>query len=333
LTRWSSSSAIPASFRGGQIWGVPPEPLSNIRFPANLQLPNSPFDIKEDTITAVVQAGSPLPPAPFAFADVRRASNLPDDAAGVFAPGWDVAVDVKGNINTGPMHLAAYGLGSPFPEDAKLCAALSTFWPAVSPDVYRTMSLHTGNLNLRGTVAPLTDEEIGQVGNLPWDGVSGPKIVTDGPNRFVEMASFLNTDYVMNAMENRFCIRLLSQITSEEFQARVLAAARTHWILSGGVNVRPTRTRWLLISFRSVSSGEPELQVAQSQAGHVLQGQAYRVEACFIGDGSSTQASPLGARFRRIPLQQLNLLFVTADDRLALRRREDEPTWSAVVAE
>jgi hypothetical protein len=30
--------------------------------------------------------------------------------------------------------IAAYGLGSPFPEDAKLCAALNSFWPAVAPD-------------------------------------------------------------------------------------------------------------------------------------------------------------------------------------------------------
>ena len=34
-------------------------------------------------------------------------------------------------ITFGPDHLAAYGLGSPFPEDSKLCAALSSFWPAV----------------------------------------------------------------------------------------------------------------------------------------------------------------------------------------------------------
>src|SRR5216684_6294591 len=133
--------------------------------------------------------------------DAIRSSTLPDDAAGEFAPGWDVSVDVQGDIETGTPHLAAYGLGSPFPEDAKLCAALSTFWPAVAPDVYRTMSMHTGNPRLRGTVAPLTDEEIGQIGSLPWDGVPGPRVIQMNGQTFVEMASFLNVDYVASAVE------------------------------------------------------------------------------------------------------------------------------------
>ena len=53
----------------------------------------------------------------------------------MFAPGWDISVDGRAG---GPEHLAAYGLGSPFPEDSKLCAALSAFWPAVAPDAART---------------------------------------------------------------------------------------------------------------------------------------------------------------------------------------------------
>ena len=178
LSRWSKSQAVPASFRKDQIWGVEPTPLSETRRPANLQLPDSPFDPDEDSMTAVIGMGIGTgTPFPAKQPDAARASTLPDDGAGEFAPGWDASVDVKGPLKTGTIHLAAYGLGSPFPEDAKLCAALSTFWPAVAPDVYRTMSMHTGNAQLRGTVAPLTDQEIGQIGSLPWDGVSGPQIV------------------------------------------------------------------------------------------------------------------------------------------------------------
>jgi hypothetical protein len=214
LSRWAASAEIPASFRGGQIWGITPAPLSAMRLPANLQLPNSPFDSEEDTITAVTGMGGPKGPLPTGRTlDTVRASTLPDDGASVFASGWDVAVDVRGPVDTGTPHLAAYGLGSPFPEDAKLCAALSTFWPAVSPDVYRTMSPHTGNSRLRGTVAPLTDEEIGQVGTLPWDGVPGPKVVQVGGQDFLEMGSFLHVDYVTNAVENRFSGRLTSPLT------------------------------------------------------------------------------------------------------------------------
>ena len=302
VSRWSVSNEIPASFRNGQIWGVPPIPLSEMRKPANLQLPETPFEQKDDTMTAVVGIGSGAGlPLLVRVPDAMRASTLPDDGAGVFAPGWDVSVDVKGPAQTGVMHLAAYGLGSPFPEDAKLCAALSTFWPAVAPDVYRTMPIHTGNEDLRGTVAPLTDEEIGQVGNQPWDGVAGPRLVQEGNETFVEMASFLNVDYVTNAAESRFNNRLIARVNAEEYQRRVLAAARVHWILSGGMNVRPTRTQWLILSFRRVSDGDPELQTAQSQGGHILEGRSYRVEACFVGDGSSVTASPVRSWCRRGP--------------------------------
>jgi hypothetical protein len=334
ISQWSDSNLIPANFRNRQLWGVPPRPLSEERLPANLQLPASPFDPNEDTMTAVLGMGAgTLVPSPARFADIRRASTLPDDGAGVFAPGWDASVDVQGDIDTGIMHLAAYGLGSPFPEDAKLCAALSTFWPAVAPDVYRTMSPHTGNSDFRGTVAPLTDEEIGQVGSLPWDGVPGPRLIQMNGQTFVEMASFLNVDYVASAVENRFSIRLLSRITAEEYEARVLAAARVHWVLSGGTNVTPTRTRWLLLSFRSVVSGDSELQQAQQEAGHTLGGDAYRVEACFVGSGDPTTASPKGPKFRLLPLTRHNFLFVAPPDSRALRRRDTDPQWSSVAAE
>jgi hypothetical protein len=335
LGRWALSQEIPGSFRPkGQIWGVSPEALSGTRLPANLQLPDSPFDAKEDTMTAVVGMGrGGAPPTDRSFADVVRASTLPDDAAGVFAPGWDVSVDVKGTAATGIPHLAAYGLGSPFPEDAKLCAALSTFWPAVAPDVYRTMSPHSGTADFRGTVAPLTDEEIGQVGTLPWDGTPGPIVVRDEGRDWVEMARFISVDYVHNAVENRFSNRLTARITSEEYQRRVLAASRVHWILSGGVDVTPTRTQWLLLSFRTVSTGDPELQTAQRQGGHVLDGVVYRVEACFVGEGDPTVSSPKGPRFRRLPLRRHNLFFVAAGESIALRRRSIDQRWARAVSE
>jgi hypothetical protein len=335
LSRWIESVDVPAHFRN-QIWGVDPKPLSETRRPANLQLPNSPFDDKEDTMTAVIGMGPGAGlPSTIQIRDTLRASTLPDDGAGEFAPGWDAAVDTKGAVNTGVMHLAAYGLGSPFPEDAKLCAALSTFWPAVAPDVYRTMSMHTGNRSLRGTVAPLTDEEIGQIGSLPWDGVSGPKIVQVDGKSMVEMASFLNVDYVMHAVENRFSNRLTSRISAEEYERRVLAAARVHWVLSGGTNVSTTRAEWLLLSFRSVSHGDPELLQAQNQAGFIFDGGVYRVEACFIGNVQSDPSieSPKGPRFRLLPLQQHNFLFVSAQDFYALRRRDANPQWGRAKSE
>jgi hypothetical protein len=109
------------------------------------------------------------------------------------------------------------------------------------------MSMHTGNRTLRGTVAPLTDEEIGQIGSLPWDGVPGPKVVQIDGKNFIEMASFLNVDYVAHAVENRFSNRLTSTVSGDEYERRVLTAARVHWVLSGGTNVATERTRWVFL--------------------------------------------------------------------------------------
>ncbi len=333
LSRWSQSPQIPGSFRGDQLWGVAPKPLSEVRLPANLQLIDNPFD-NDDSMPAVIGMGKAVPGTAalgLPRSDVVRASTLPDDAAGIFAPGWDVSTDTT---PTGTTHMAAYALGSPFPEDSKLCAALSTFWPAVAPDVYRTMSLHTGNKQLRGTVAPLTDEEIGQTGALPWDGVPGPKIVQVNGTSFVEMASFLNVDYVINAVENRFSLRLTSQITAEEYERRMLAVARAHFVLSGGMNVWPARTEWLILSFRPVSAGDLELHQAQTQSARTLTGRVYRIEACFTGLGDHpTVDSPRGPRFRLLPLQRQNFFFVSAKDTQALRRREIDSHWTAVAAE
>jgi hypothetical protein len=333
LSEWAASAEIPASFKE-KIWAVAPEPLSETRLPANLQLPGSPFDPKDETMTAVVAMGAPIATSgPLRQVDIVRASCLPDDGAGEFAPGWDVAVDVLGSTKTGTAHLAAYGLGSPFPEDAKLCAALSTFWPAVAPDVYRTMSIHTGNPALRGTVAPLTDQEIGQIGTLPWDGVSGPKIIEIGGARFVEIADFLHVDYVRNVVENRFSNRLTARVTTEEYQRRALAAARVHFVLGSGGPINKTRRKWLLLSFRAVESSDPEFVGAQMETGEILAGQIYRVEACFVGTGEDYAPSPRGPRFKLLPLRQHQAFFVTAGNRLGFLRRSADARWSPVVTE
>ena len=63
----------------------------------------------------------------------------------MFAPGWDVSLDKKNSVE----HLAAYGLGSPFPEDSKLCPPLVPSGLR-APDVTRTMDTAL-DANLSGT--------------------------------------------------------------------------------------------------------------------------------------------------------------------------------------
>jgi len=259
-----------------------------------------------------------------------RASHLPDDAAGVFAPGWDVGRDSLPGAR-GTDHLAGYRLGSPFPEDAKLCAALSTFWPAVAPDVFRTFATPIGNIG--GTIAPLTDEEIGQSGSLPWDGIAGPRIVLENGQRFVELAEFLHADYVRQAAHNRFSVRLLSCIGVEEYQARILAISRVYSVVAGLGNIKPIRLKVLALSFRAVSSGDPELQTAQAQAGTILNDTVFRVELCANVLEAKGKVVPGNPRLQRFPLQDLEFFFVTGESELVLTKRENDLQWAAAHSE
>lgn len=266
LIEWYQSNSVPTKLKQ-QIWGNPnpPSPLSDQRFPANLQFPQHVFDASEVTISAVV--GLPLAPStsPTPGSDpAARHSHLPDDAAGVFFPGWDVSLDTLGGVQ----HLAAYGLGSPFPEDSKLCAALSTFWPAVAPDVTRTMDT-APNANLSGTVAPLTDAEIGRVGSLPWDGVAGPEEIVVGGQPFAQYNSFIHADYVMNALADKFSVRLTSKVDFREYTNRIvglmygylaLGVERTHGASNPALtDLRGERKKWVLLSFSTMAAGNAEL--------------------------------------------------------------------------
>lgn len=326
LSEWSRSKEVPRRF-ADRLWNVDPTPLSETRLPANLQLPGNPFASADTTITAVVGVGAPrpLPSVWPAASNVLRSSSLPDDAAGVFAPGWDVSVDrLPGG---GKLHLAAYGLGSPFPEDAKLCAALSTFWPAVAPDVFRTFATSVGNT--QGTVAPLTDAEIGQTGSLPWDGTPGPRVVTENGVQMVELASFLNTDYVQQLVENRFSIRLTARVSAGEYEARILAISRVYSAVGNLSNIASTRGEWLVLSFQEVIASDPELQQAQNEAGAILDGPIYRAQLCRLAG----PRRPVNARVERFPLKDLRSFFAAPKTIQVLTKRDGDLHWGKAPSE
>jgi hypothetical protein len=300
LSEWTQTS-LPASLQpsvgkeddDSPIWNIAPDALCDMRHPANLQLDDSPFTADENTISALVPGLNASPPGTMPGNTppaASRHSHLPDDAAGVFAPGWDVSVDelkVGGKRNSKKKkveHLAAYPLGSPFPEDAKLCAALSTFWPAVAPDSTREMEPAWGNQS--GTVAPLTDEEIGRVGDMPWDGISQWGRVPNSD--FAEYASFQHADYVRSALQGKFTLRTTAQIDADEYERRVLAVAFAYLSLGAErrqrampidpKTLRKERLHWKLLSFQTVAHGSPELEEAKTEAGLLLSGRVYRME-------------------------------------------------------
>jgi hypothetical protein len=188
---------------------------------------------------------------------------------------------------------------------------------------------------------PLTDEEIGQIGDLPWDGVAGPQLVQFNGAPHWEIASFANVDYALNAVANRLSMRLLTQITAEEYQNRVLVAARAHFALAAGGNILETRNRTLFLSFRAVATGHPELQDAINKTNRPLSGVIYRIESCDVGATDKSIASPRGAGFRLIPLKdrKRHTLFVSATDTELLLIPTNLPlgspaaVWKAVAAE
>lgn len=328
LSEWSRSNQVPKLFRDS-LWHRPPTPLSETRRPANLQLPDSPFKAADVTITAMVGMGEPTGvPAVWPIQpDPQRSSILPDDAAGVFFPGWDVGRDrAPGARRT--IHLAGYTLGSPFPEDAKLCAALSAFWPAVAPDVFRTFINVVGLSN--GTVAPLTDEEIGQSGNLPWDGFAGPREVVVNGQRRIEFASFLNADYVRQALQNRFTIRLTARIGAEQYQDRILAACRIYSVLSSPSKIREARDEWLMLSFQQVSSGNQALQEAQNDAGLVLQGRVYSARLWRLAGVPSQKIDP---HTEQMPITEEVLFFASPISLSVLRKRATDAKFVAKPSE
>jgi hypothetical protein len=171
------------------------------------------------TITALIgqapRGKAALPPGKVSVATTW----LTDAAANVFEPGWDTSMfgDSQGAF------YANYGLGSPFPEDAKLCAALNSFWPAAAPDTGRTF----GGL----TALPLLDRELGFHPSHPavlagtassspgWDGEFGPFFTSNGTK--VNFASLERSDYTSAAFVGKINLGLLGQIETEEQLARM----------------------------------------------------------------------------------------------------------------
>jgi hypothetical protein len=199
------------------------------------------------TTTAVVgraASGSAFGPTP---APKFPLSWLPDTAADVFAPGWDISQHAD---STGPFY-AAYGLGSPFPEDSKLCAALNSFWPAAAPDTARTF----GN---GPTGFPLMDGELGYHPQHPrvvagevqsrngCDGEFGPFFEAVTGTNAVNFADRDRSDYVTNALNGLLGLSGLEAATADEMIARMEALRFCIRALPPNNDAVPTSNLWLV---------------------------------------------------------------------------------------
>jgi hypothetical protein len=310
---------VPTALRA-RIWrdvsAPPPLTLADGRLAPNLQLPDAGFRPEDRTVTAIVSLPhrGPRGQRPLPGPATKRHGHLPDAASNVFAPGWDTSRDETG----GTIHLAAYGLGSPFPEDAKLCAALSSFWPAVAPDAGRSFERPFP------TATPMTDHEIGSVGALPWDGIAGPVVRGAGTARVVEYHRFEHADYVHSALRRRFSLALTAQVDSEEYQTRMLALARALLALRAG----PGGDGWRIISFRRIGASDPELGRAELEAAVRLLGARYRISLAQLEE---ERAQPVDEDHRhvRVPLTETATAFTGSGRQLLLRRAG--AGWRAVT--
>ncbi len=209
--------------------------------------------------------------------EVRKRQNrqltsttfLPDSATRIFFPGWDITYAGEkemGNIENIRFY-ASYGLGSPFVEDSKLCAAVNGMWAAASPDAARTFRSSLTkvrksviNSNYPPTAIPLLDRELGYHPQSPyhldygmnaikgWDGEEGPFISISNTNavviNFVEIG---RADYVHNAIDGLFDMSQMRGLTIAEVLARMDALNRCYqW------EDRPLKKKFWLVGVEKV---------------------------------------------------------------------------------
>jgi len=338
LMQWWNQS-VPLELENN-IWPSnpgPPQTLCDIRFSANLALTlkkldienneRMVFDANDETMTAIIgfaHSGSGKI-TKIEIPKNLRVSSLPDGAAGVFAPGWDVSIDRTeetepsddGSIlKPGTTFLNNYGLGSPFPEDALLCAALSAYWPAASPDITRTFS--PGPYS---ATTPLTDDIIGQTGNMAWDGIPGPKIPNSKVNE-VEYMAIEYADYVQAALNKNFNFRLIAKTTAADYCARTLTMARVYTSL--GAVTREQKIQWALFSFIKSDLTDVERIEAEKNTGIRLSPDyAYRFK---IFRHQGAKPNPNNHKTKLVSFKEM--LTIHADPQSVLKKNADG-NWTA----
>jgi hypothetical protein len=319
------------------LWAIPPRPLSDRRLAANINLAAG-FSIDDDTVTTLVSLPLDAGTKQSGLSEslVRRHLQLPDGTAGLFDPGWEVSQDRTADNK---FFLANYGLGTPFVEDAKLCATLSTFWPGVSPDSAREFQPDKhfdGSYAAWPSIAPMTDEELGIVeseghGFLPWDGVRGPHVTVVDGKEMVDYPELYHTDYLETV--EHFTAALTGKVDHEAYIARVLAMAQVYWAL--GIRwedfgekyeiaealdrFQAAKGEWTVLSFRALGErADHELTEAETAAGIRLQDDTRYRFHLFQWDGVEIASEDV----RRILVGIENQVIAYADLTHVLLRRD-----------
>jgi hypothetical protein len=193
------------------------------------------FREQDNTIAAVVGKPPGARNAPSAAPELRkvfRTSFMTDAASNVFFPGWDVTIASRtGDIADKNFFYTTYGMGSPYPEDVKFCAAANGFWPTASPDAGRTFHRSDSPTSIF-----LVDDELGYHPSHPaakgdqpgWDGGYGPFFQLDAGTGApgVNFANLDRVDYVRDALEGKFGRIQFAHLTSDVLIERMSCQRR-----------------------------------------------------------------------------------------------------------
>ncbi|HWJ73302.1 MAG TPA: twin-arginine translocation signal domain-containing protein [Kaistia sp.] len=329
------------------LWAIHPLALSQTRMAGNITLPVG-FSLEDTTITAIVtqptEAAGEVqhPNGPW---EVQK-TGLPDGSPGLFDPGWDTSQGIYYTDPHRPLQkfMAGYGLGSPFIEDAKLCAALGAYWPGVAPDSTRTFAPDKGiggEFYPYPTIIPLTDQEIGSApledgSYLPWDGVRGPKLITVADKPVVAYPNAYRVDYIDTV--GTMTAALTSRVDTPEYRARIMAMAGVYWALgihdpeflkhfdkkTAAFKVLQAKAAWSVLSFQSVKPDDAGLLAAEKSAGVQLSGtRRYSFHVIRWGDESAHPDD-----MNVVLLEVLEQARAYVSDNIVLIQREDGP-WIA----
>jgi len=295
MMRWWQDD-VPAALREG-LWAIPPLTLSQRRIAANVTLPAG-FSINDTTVTTLVsQPMDSCPQQKSNGVSNKLSTGLPDSSPGLFDPGWDASQGIFFSDPDQPLQrfLQGYGLGTPFVEDVKLCAALGSYWPAIAPDSTRTFAPAKRGPQFDypwPTIAPLTDAEIGTMplpdGTLlPWDGVTGPRLKTIGGRLVCAYPDIMRVDYIDIAQ--KITGVELQKIDSKEYQRRILAMAAIYWSLGirdpeileryGAArrieavkSIMTAKSSWAVLSFCPITTEDPQLAEAEQATHQKIEG-------------------------------------------------------------
>ncbi len=217
------------------------------------------FSRDENTLTAVVCAPRPNAVATRVQPAYDVTHVLTDHASDIFAPGWEVTYNRDSLLSYPYYHTS--GLGSPFLEDVKLCAAANGMWPAASPDAARTFKRKTR------TALPLTDEEIGLAadsalvqrghpGNAGWDGENGPYITVDEGRWKVNYSGINRSDYVSNGLAGKVNFSNLRPLNEQEADLRMDLLQQTNTKILNGTEL--SDSPFWLVAFQKIADWQTD---------------------------------------------------------------------------